>query len=103
MTWTAPTLKDTLASSEGNPLARCGCGRVTNADMLVDVRLLPKDTRARLRITSDFLCDGCREHHFRMAHIAPVAFYAALGAPADALLRIKAFDARHRAPPTPAQ
>lgn len=74
-----------------NPLVRCGCGRRTNADMLVDIRALSAATLAAIGLTGHaFICDGCSSRLFRTGTITRIAFYTALGAPAAVLQRLQA-------------
>ena len=64
-----------------NPLVRCGCGRVTQADMLLDVRALP----LALRGDMDFACDGCHSKWIRQGKITHEGLARALGAPAEVI------------------
>lgn len=85
LTPVAPAPPTTAAT---NPLVRCGCGRRTNADMLVDIRALSTDTLTTLGLAGvAFICDGCRSRLFRTGKITPLSFYSQLGAPAAVLAR----------------
>lgn len=75
MTW-PPNVRAAL-NIEDNPLMACACGRVTNADMLIDVRPLP----AAVRGQAERLCDACCETIFRKKIMTRAAFCTALGAP----------------------
>lgn len=83
MTW-PPDMRTVLALPD-NPLQQCGCGRVTNADMMVDVRPLPEVARGR----AEWVCDACLETLFREKRITREDFYTALGAPAALLKHVK--------------
>ncbi|MGK2933696.1 MAG: hypothetical protein ACSLFE_00425 [Gemmatimonadaceae bacterium] len=76
MTW-PPTVRAALGLTDDNPLMKCGCGRETNADMMIDVRPLPGAVRG----TAEYLCDACVETVFRTKRMTRVAFNTALGAP----------------------
>jgi hypothetical protein len=116
MTWRAPTLETALASQSAplaarvmeeatsgatpsgstNPNARCACGRMTTACMLVAVRDVPAAIKARIALPdAEYLCDGCRERLFREGHVTREDFFAHLGAPPEALARIRAYRLRH--------
>lgn len=77
--WMAPTMKDALGL-EGNPSARCGCGRTTTADMMVDVRALDD-------VAGDFICDACRSRLFRQG-LDRAEFARRLGAPSEVVERV---------------
>jgi hypothetical protein len=65
---------------ELNPAVTCACGRVTNADMCVDITPLPLEYRQALGLERvDYLCDGCRTRLFRDRHVSEDEFYALLG------------------------
>lgn len=95
----APTVPDAapVAPPVGSPLVRCACGRVTNADLFLDVRGLPDAMRAQLRWHLDdaaplpaFVCDACREGAIRRGRVTRADLYAALGAPPDVVARFRA-------------
>jgi len=73
-----------------NLLVRCGCGRVTNANMMLDVRALPPAVRGN----REYICDGCRERWIREGRISREALYQAIGAPAEAIARVRAMELR---------
>jgi len=83
MSWVLPTYR-AVRRLATNPLVRCGCGRRTNADMMLDVRALPTTIRG----TSEFVCDGCRERWVLEGKISREALYRALGAPDTVLQKI---------------
>jgi hypothetical protein len=91
----APTLTPAAEELE-NPVARCPCGRETNADMLVDVRPVPATVKAKIgHPDAEYLCDGCRERLFREGHVTREVFFSHLGAPPAVLERIRAYRLRH--------
>jgi len=73
-----------------NRLVRCGCGRVTNVNMMLDVRALPPAVRGN----REYICDGCRERWIREGRISREALYRAIGAPAEAIARVRALEPR---------
>jgi hypothetical protein len=93
MAWIAPTYALALEFSDlalelnASVLCPC-CGRRTNADMLIDLRGVPSETRATWGIAGAFCCDACRERAFREGRVARVDFYRELGAPPDLLERL---------------
>ena len=79
---------------EHNPPVYCPCGRITSADMCVDLTVLPTKVRKALGLEKvDFICDGCQTRLFRDRHIAEDEFYAMLDADVDALFEHNARDA----------
>ena len=91
MSWRAPTYRAARALPD-NPLVRCGCGRTTNASMMLDVRALP----ATVRGGRDYICDGCRERMILTGRITREDLYRALGAPDTVLARVRIMDERRR-------
>lgn len=90
--WIAPTYQTAHGLSD-NPSVECGCGRTTNADMMLDVRALSGQVTSVLRaagIGGDYICDGCRARIFALGIVSRLDLYTALGAPADVLSRITA-------------
>jgi hypothetical protein len=76
--WTFPTLAVTQGQ---NGPARCSCGRLTTADMILDLRGLPAQQRGALKL-AELACDSCRERAY--LHGADrVGVFIALGAPEE--------------------
>jgi hypothetical protein len=89
VSWVLPTYKHVQRLAD-NPVVKCGCGRITNADMMLDVRALP----ATLRGQHEFVCDACRERWIMEGRISREGLYRALGAPDTVLARMRRFDGR---------
>jgi hypothetical protein len=65
--WEPPTMKS-VQQLEGNPLVRCACGRMVNADMM--------------RVLGDgFACDSCHETLFRTGQLTSEEFVRSHDAP----------------------
>lgn len=101
--WLPRTLLDVLragglAMADANPAARCGCGRVTAADMLVDVRPLPAAARAAIPHGDDYACDGCTARMRRATSMPRAQFAQYLGAPAAHVARLATLDSSTRIP-----
>lgn len=67
-----------------NPLVKCPCGRLVNADMMRDVR----DVKAILGVEADYICDSCMEHHHRRDTLSREAYYRAVGAPQGLIAKV---------------
>lgn len=101
--WRARTRRDE-PGMEDNPPTQCACGRTTQADMLVDVRMVAADTRKAwgLRVGADYACDACREFAFATGRCTREDFARAIGAPESTLSRIRAASAPTATAPLPA-
>lgn len=88
MAWLAATGRTNLEKG-GNVRMVCDCGRMTNADMMVDVSGLTHEQMEAWDIGGPFLCDGCRERLFLRGVVSRDEFYEALGAPAATLTKLR--------------
>lgn len=69
-----------------NPSVECACGRVTAADMCVDVTPLPPEMLHALGLENvHYLCDGCQTRLFREHYVWEAEFYGLLGTSEEAL------------------
>lgn len=95
------THRDYLIENHGlapqwNPRVECACGRLTSADMCVDLTSLPAAMRQALGLAAvEYLCDGCITRLFREQLVSEEEFYALLGADKEALLIHSARDVEH--------
>ena len=86
-----------------NPLVRAACcGRLTNADMVLDLSAMPPGIRKQFRFGEQDVdgepvpvaCDACRERAIREGRITREEFYRQLGAPQAVLDRVNAYSQR---------
>lgn len=87
--WNAPTRRAD-ARKGGNVLMPCPtCGRVTNADKIVDLSGVALSVREAWGV-SDGACDACRGRLHRNGIIDRATFIETLGAPAEQVERARA-------------
>lgn len=67
-----------------NPLIKCPCGRLANADMMRDVR----DVKGILGTDADYICDSCMERHHRTETLSREDYYRAVGAPQGLVAKV---------------
>lgn len=98
--WSPRTLADEQPDA---PPARCICGRMVPADMMVDVRALPAGLRTghgrgeRRTQAVDHLCDACRARMVAERRIGHAALAQALGAPAAVVAKAMRMEGGPRA------